>query len=371
MSCLPFVQRGEKKIEPVKRFMDEEDDESFVSFASTKTDSFNDRILSTPYGFHYRIHGPSWLLLTEPFYSSYISSPQGLVIQTVNTPVASCNSFSIIGGKFLILKLDKSSYQRLGIAAKHADFRLISENVYLSIVPLRKLSSTSKSLQRIRECLQEICPLTMDVFSFNREVLFSLEFKVEKILNTVSKKKATTVSIPVVEVQQLTTAIQPIRSSISSKREEEIQNQLFSAQMNRQEVIGGFLDWIGCAEASSLSMNMGLAEDLSGFRLPSCFHYIDGNEFNFVNVYKSSGYFSSEAILQHLDFLKSHVNSGKSPFATLSVYGSNWSAVQWIVGSTVSEFNYLQDDDAHLVFLVFPNSLLYIVILASDMETRL
>ena len=42
MSCLPFVQRGEKKIEPVKRlenvlfgcfmssFMDEEDDESFV-----------------------------------------------------------------------------------------------------------------------------------------------------------------------------------------------------------------------------------------------------------------------------------------------------------------------------------------------------
>jgi hypothetical protein len=71
----------------------------------------------------------------------------------------------------------------------------------------------------------------MDVFSFNREVLFSLEFKVEKILNTVSKKKATTVSIPVVEVQQLTTAIQPIRSSISSKREEEIQNQLFSAQM--------------------------------------------------------------------------------------------------------------------------------------------
>ena len=164
-----------------------------------------------------------------------------MVIQTVNTPVASCNSLSIIGGKFLILKLDKSSYQRLGIAAKHADFRLISENVYLSIVSLRKLSSTSKSLQRIRECLQEvivfeggnikICPLTMDVFSFNREVLFSLEFRVEKILNTVSKKKATTVSIPVVEVQQLTTAIQPIRSSISSKREEEIQDQLFSAQM--------------------------------------------------------------------------------------------------------------------------------------------
>lgn len=159
----------------------------------------------------------------------------------MNTPVASCNSLSIVGGKYLVLKLDKSSYQRLGIAAKHADFRLISEDVYLSIVPLRKLSSTSKSLQRIRECLQEvwllelsdmkICPLTMDVFSFNQEVLFSLEFKVERILNTVSKKKATTVSIPLVEEQQLTTVIQPIRPSISSKREEEIQDQLFSAQM--------------------------------------------------------------------------------------------------------------------------------------------
>lgn len=77
----------------------------------------------------------------------------------------------------------------------------------------------------------KICPLTMDVFSFNQEVLFSLEFKVERILNTVSKKKATTVSIPLVEEQQLTTVIQPIRPSISSKREEEIQDQLFSAQM--------------------------------------------------------------------------------------------------------------------------------------------
>lgn len=68
------------------------------------------------------------------------------------------------------------------------------------------------------------------------------------------------------------------------------------------------MDWIGCAEASSLSMSMvitvysildmGLSEDLSGFCLPSCFHYADGNEFNFVNVYTSRGYFSSETVLQ-------------------------------------------------------------------------
>ena len=47
------------------------------------------------------------------------------------------------------------------------------------------------------------------------------------------------------------------------------------------------------------------------------------------------------------------------------------SLAQWIVGSTVSEFNFLQDDDAHLVFLVFPNSSLFIAMLTSDMETRL
>ena len=76
MSCIPFLKDNMKKIESVKRleneffgyfmrsFMEEEDDESFVSFASTKTDSFDDRVLSTPHGFYYRIHGPSWLLLT-------------------------------------------------------------------------------------------------------------------------------------------------------------------------------------------------------------------------------------------------------------------------------------------------------------------
>lgn len=164
-----------------------------------------------------------------------------MLIQTVNTPVASCNALSIIGGKFLILKLDESSYQHLGVAAKHAEFKLVNKNTYLSIVPLRKLSSTSKILQRIRECLQEVlvcglfnlkvCPLTMDVFSFNREVLFSLEFKVERISNTVSKKRAATVPIPLPEVHQMTAAIQPIRPSITSKREEEIQSHIFSAQI--------------------------------------------------------------------------------------------------------------------------------------------
>ena len=39
-------------------------------------------------------------------------------------------------------------------------------------------------------------------------------------------------------------------------------------------------------------------EELSGFNLPTCFQYVDGNELNYVAVYKSYGFFSSEDILQ-------------------------------------------------------------------------
>jgi len=48
----------------------------------------------------------------------------------------------------------------------------------------------------------------------------------------------------------------------------------------------------------------------------------------------------------------------------------NTSVVQWIVGSTVSEYDYYQDDDAHLVVFVFPRSVLYVALLTADMESR-
>lgn len=44
--------------------------------------------------------------------------------------------------------------------------------------------------------------------------------------------------------------------------------------------------------------------------------------------------------------------------------------MQWIVGSTVSEYDYYQDDDAHLVVFVFPRSVLYVALLTADMESR-
>ena len=48
----------------------------------------------------------------------------------------------------------------------------------------------------------------------------------------------------------------------------------------------------------------------------------------------------------------------------------NTSVVQWIVGSTVSEYDYYQDDDAHLVVFVFPRSVLNVALLTADMESR-
>ena len=48
----------------------------------------------------------------------------------------------------------------------------------------------------------------------------------------------------------------------------------------------------------------------------------------------------------------------------------NTSVVQWIVGSTVSEYDYYQDGDAHLVVFVFPRSVLYVALLTADMESR-
>lgn len=48
----------------------------------------------------------------------------------------------------------------------------------------------------------------------------------------------------------------------------------------------------------------------------------------------------------------------------------NTSVVQWIVGSTVSEYDYYQDDDAHLAVFIFPRSVLYVAMLTADMESR-
>lgn len=79
-----------------------------------------------------------------------------MIIQTSNTPVNACNSLSIIGGKYIVIKLDDYSYQRLGVAAKHSDFRLIKNSCYLSVIPLQKLQTSSSLLTRVRACLSAV-----------------------------------------------------------------------------------------------------------------------------------------------------------------------------------------------------------------------
>ena len=49
-------------------------------------------------------------------------------------------------------------------------------------------------------------------------------------------------------------------------------------------------------------VDMGLNADIAAFDLAPCFDYVDANAFNYVNVYKSTGAFSTEDIAQYLSF---------------------------------------------------------------------
>ena len=222
--------------------------------------------------------------MQDPFFSSYIAPSQRLVIQTVNTPVNTCNSLSIIGGRYIIVKLDTYSYQRLGIAAKHADFRLLRDRCYLSIIPLQKLQTTSHLLTRIRECFEAVYiqkenrnvnaqtpSLELVVFSYNQEIDFPSGFHVEKIQITTIKNKATTSPILLLDqsvFESLLSSSEEIDQKSGNEIEEEevrqnqkiekqsVTSSLFHHNQNRQENLCGFLDWIGCVEASSMGMSM-------------------------------------------------------------------------------------------------------------------
>lgn len=45
--------------------------------------------------------------------------------------------------------------------------------------------------------------------------------------------------------------------------------------------------------------------------------------------------------------------------------------VQWLLDKSVSEFNFVHDDSAHYVILIFPGNVRFVILLTSDMETRL
>ena len=74
----------------------------------------------------------------------------------MDTPKDSCNTLCIIYGQYLVLTVDAESYVRLGLVGKHASSRPYSKDHYFISVPLKGLSSTSKLLNRVRECLKEV-----------------------------------------------------------------------------------------------------------------------------------------------------------------------------------------------------------------------
>lgn len=87
--------------------------------------------------------------------------PNGLTLSTVDTPKDSCNTLCIINGQFLVLTVDSDTYVRLGLVGKRASSRYHSKDHYFISVPLKGSSSTNKLLNRVRECLKEVIPISL------------------------------------------------------------------------------------------------------------------------------------------------------------------------------------------------------------------
>lgn len=55
--------------------------------------------------------------------------------------------------------------------------------------------------------------------------------------------------------------------------------------------------------ADDCEVDLGLNADIAAFDLAPCFDYVEANAFNYVNVYKNKGAFSTEDIVQLLPLL--------------------------------------------------------------------
>ena len=86
-------------------------------------------------------------------------------MSTIHTPTNLTNSLCIIQGKFLVLHVDKQTFQTLGISGKHASARLLSDRIYICSIDLTKLKWSSNLIQRVIECFSH-------VFQF---ILFSID----------------------------------------------------------------------------------------------------------------------------------------------------------------------------------------------------
>lgn len=74
----------------------------------------------------------------------------------MDTPRHVCNTLCVINGQYLVMTVDGMSVSRLGLIGKHVSSRYLSKDNYMISVPLKGLSSSSKLMQRVRECLREV-----------------------------------------------------------------------------------------------------------------------------------------------------------------------------------------------------------------------
>ena len=218
VSCfIPFLNAttNDEESKQVKKQIqfddDESEDDDFLSFKNTKSNVFNDSELMKSTGWYYQIKGPVVSLFQEQFYSQYISSANGLTLTTINTPTNLTNSLCIIQGKFLVLRVDKQTFQTLGISGKHASARLLSDKVYICTIELTNLKWSSNLLQRVIDCLSHVPPMEMICFCGNQEIHFPEELKCEKIQNQSELSFVANVKIPQLQMNIINDVLKPLQ----------------------------------------------------------------------------------------------------------------------------------------------------------------
>ncbi|KAK8824137.1 hypothetical protein WA556_003462 [Blastocystis sp. ATCC 50177/Nand II] len=273
-------------------------------------------------GFYYQIKGRCALLFEEPFFSTYISAPNGVTLSTIHTPVFCTNSLCLFRGEYVVVKLDKESYCTLGLPAKHSSAHLQKDNTYISVIRIKELKESGKLFQRLQSCFQDLPPLDMVCYYDDKEIVFPDEFEVTKVKNTITTHRVTNCSIPILSEAVLRKGMVLDRPRVDEMEEKVYLEQLALRRIDRDGVLNGVLDWLGCIEARSSGMSVETGSMFSSFALSSALEYVSTKS-SAVSVYREKGLCTATRVLDKMELLIRQVNTKKLPFACLSVYGTN------------------------------------------------
>lgn len=56
----------------------------------------------------------------------------------------------------MTFRVDKETYNQLGLIGKHASARILSDNIYLCTIKLKGLALTSKQMLRVIDCISSV-----------------------------------------------------------------------------------------------------------------------------------------------------------------------------------------------------------------------